>query len=117
MGSQWFKREYKKRVRTRRVIEFTWALILASVRHIVTERQLRRSGRLEQTVGTNLRGKTSGRSGGRSGTWTVGSQVARIGSVFGMNLIAWSQNLTPEAAKPRAQSWFPGTSCSSGPTS
>src|SRR6202166_5031709 len=28
-----------------------------------------------------------------------GSQVARIGSAFGMQLIAWSQNMTPEAAK------------------
>src|SRR5207245_8180231 len=29
----------------------------------------------------------------------IGSQVARVGSAFGMNLIAWSQNMTPEAAK------------------
>src|SRR4029077_11154767 len=28
----------------------------------------------------------------------IGSQVARVGSAFGMNLIAWSQNMTPEAA-------------------
>src|SRR5258705_11247480 len=30
--------------------------------------------------------------------WRIGSQVARVGSAFGMNLIAWSQNMTPEAA-------------------
>ena len=76
-------------------IEFTWALILASARHIVTESTSVRSGGWQQTVGTDLRGKTLGVLGlGR-----VGSQVARVGSAFGMNLIAWSQNMTPEAAK------------------
>jgi phosphoglycerate dehydrogenase-like enzyme len=76
-------------------IEFTWALILASARHIVTESDSVRSGGWQQTVGTDLRGKTLGVLGlGR-----IGSQVARVGSAFGMNLIAWSQNMTPEAAK------------------
>ncbi len=76
-------------------IEFTWALILASARHIVTESNSVRSGGWQQTVGTDLGGKTLGVLGlGR-----IGSQVARIGSAFGMNLIAWSQNMTPEAAK------------------
>jgi phosphoglycerate dehydrogenase-like enzyme len=76
-------------------IEFTWALILASARHIVTESNSVRSGGWQQTVGTDLRGKTLGVLGlGR-----VGSQVARIGLAFGMEIIAWSQNLTPEAAK------------------
>src|SRR5712675_1729567 len=75
-------------------IEFTWALILASARHIVTESNSVRSGGWQQTVGMDLRGKTLGVLGlGR-----IGSQVARIGSAFGMNLIAWSQNMTPEAA-------------------
>jgi phosphoglycerate dehydrogenase-like enzyme len=76
-------------------IEFTWALILASARHIVTESNSVRSGGWQQTVGTDLRGKTLGVLGlGR-----IGSQVARIGTAFGMKLIAWSQNMTPEAAK------------------
>src|SRR5271156_4953125 len=76
-------------------IEFTWALILASTRHIVTESNSVRSGGWQQTVGTDLRGKTLG----ALGLGNVGSQVARIGSAFGMELIAWSQNMTPEAAK------------------
>ena len=33
------------------------------------------------------------------GLGRIGSQVARIGSAFGMNLIAWSQNMTAEVAK------------------
>jgi phosphoglycerate dehydrogenase-like enzyme len=76
-------------------IEFTWALILASARHIVTESNSVRSGGWQQTVGTDLRGKTLG----VLGLGNVGSQVARIGTAFGMKLIAWSQNMTPEAAK------------------
>src|ERR1700720_2175711 len=76
-------------------IEFTWALILASARHIVTESNSVRSGGWQQTVGTDLRGKTLG----VLGLGNVGSQVARIGSAFEMNLIAWSQNMTPESAK------------------
>jgi phosphoglycerate dehydrogenase-like enzyme len=76
-------------------IEFTWALILASARHIVTESNSVRSGDWQQTVGTDLHGTTLGVLGlGR-----IGSQVARIGNAFGMNLIAWSQNMTPEAAE------------------
>jgi phosphoglycerate dehydrogenase-like enzyme len=76
-------------------IELTWALILASARHIVPENNSVRAGGWQQTVGTDLRGKTLSILGlGR-----IGSQVARVGSAFGMNLIAWSQNMTPEAAR------------------
>src|SRR5882757_4370140 len=76
-------------------IEFTWALILASARHIVTESNSVRSGGWQQTVGADLRGKTLG----VLGLGNVGSQVARIGSAFGMNLVAWSQNLTLQTAE------------------
>jgi phosphoglycerate dehydrogenase-like enzyme len=76
-------------------IEFTWALILASARHIVTESNSVRSGGWQESVGADLRGKTLGVLGlGR-----IGSEVARIGRAFGMNLIAWSQNMTPQAAE------------------
>src|SRR6185503_1984075 len=75
-------------------IELTWALILASARHLATESNAVRSGGWQQTVGADLHGKTLGILGlGR-----IGFQVARVGSAFGMNLIAWSQNMTPEAA-------------------
>ena len=76
-------------------VEFTWALILACARHIVTESNSVRSGGWQQTMGVDLRGKTLG----VLGLGNVGSEVARIGSAFGMKLIAWSQNMTPEAAK------------------
>src|SRR5258708_31858290 len=75
-------------------IDLTWALVLASARNIVAESNSLRSGGWQRTVGTELRGKTLGVLGlGR-----VRSQVARIGRAFGMDLIAWSQNMTPQAA-------------------
>jgi phosphoglycerate dehydrogenase-like enzyme len=75
-------------------IALTWALILTSARNIVTESNSVRSGGWQQTVGIDLRGKTLGVLGlGR-----IGSQVARVGNAFGMHLVAWSQNLTPDAA-------------------
>ena len=76
-------------------IELTWALILASARNIVTESNSVRSGGWQQTVGADLGGNTLG----VLGLGNVGSQVARIGSAFGMKLIGWSQNMTPETAK------------------
>ena len=76
-------------------IDLTWALILASARNIVAESNSLRSGGWQRTVGVELRGKTLGVLGlGR-----VGSEVARIGRAFGMDLIAWSRNMTPEAAQ------------------
>jgi phosphoglycerate dehydrogenase-like enzyme len=75
-------------------VELTWALILAAARHLVTETAALRSGGWQQTVGEDLNGRTLGLLGlGR-----VGSAVARIGKAFGMNLIAWTQNLTAERA-------------------
>jgi len=76
-------------------VEFTWALILACARHIVTESNSLRSGGWQQTVGADLGGKILG----VLGLGNVGSDVARIGSAFGMKLIAWSQNMTAETAK------------------
>src|SRR4029077_2482985 len=82
------------RYRSDPTVELTWALILASARHIVTESNSVRSGGWQQAVGTDLRGNTLGVLGlGR-----IGSQVARVGRAFGMNLIAWSQHMPPETA-------------------
>ena len=75
-------------------IELTWALILASMRHIVSESNGVRAGGWQTTIGQELEGKVLGVVGlGR-----VGGQVARIGLAFGMKIIAWSQNMTPETA-------------------
>lgn len=75
-------------------IELTWALILASARHISSEAASLRGGGWQHTLGDDLAGKTLGLLGlGR-----VGSGVAKVGLAFGMDVVAWSQNLTSEAA-------------------
>src|SRR4051794_20410980 len=74
--------------------ELTWALILASVRHIPREDAGVRAGGWQQTIGGDLAGARLGVVGlGRLGT-----QVAKIGQAFGMDVVAWSQNLTDERA-------------------
>jgi phosphoglycerate dehydrogenase-like enzyme len=75
-------------------LELTWALILASARHIVAEAAAVRSGGWQHTIGDDLSGKTLG----IIGLGNVGSQVAKIGLAFGMHVVAWSQNLTAEKA-------------------
>ena len=74
--------------------EHTWALILAAVRHLDTELPAMRAGGWQTTVGTGL----SGRTLGLLGLGNLGSRVARVGQAFGMETIAWSQNLTVERA-------------------
>src|SRR5215475_215989 len=76
-------------------IELTWALILASVRFIVRENEALRDGLWQTSLGEELGGKTLG----VLGLGNIGSQVARIGRAFGMDVIAWSQNMTPEIAE------------------
>ncbi|MFG1667856.1 D-2-hydroxyacid dehydrogenase family protein [Streptomyces sp. Y7] len=74
--------------------ELTWALILAAVRNLPAETRNVREGGWQLGVGTMLAGKTLGLLGlGR-----LGSRVAKVGQAFGMETIAWSQNLTAEKA-------------------
>jgi phosphoglycerate dehydrogenase-like enzyme len=74
--------------------ELAWGLILAVARRIAEEDKNLRAGRWQSTIGFSLEGKTLGILGlGR-----LGAQMARIGGAFGMNIIAWSQNLTAERA-------------------
>ena len=75
-------------------IEFTWSLILASVRNIDREAASLKAGGWQTSLGANLRG----RSLGVVGLGNIGTEVARIGVAFGMKVIAWSQNLTEEKA-------------------
>jgi phosphoglycerate dehydrogenase-like enzyme len=75
-------------------IELTWALILASARHLAREAGAMRNGGWQSCVGANLRGKCLG----VLGLGNIGKEVARIGLAFGMTVLAWSQNLTAEIA-------------------
>src|SRR5258706_725889 len=77
-------------------IELTWALILASARHIVSENASLRTGGWQRSVRDDLADKTLGiiRFG------NIGSQIAKIGPSVGIQGVAWSPNLTREAAPP-----------------
>lgn len=75
-------------------VELTWALILAAARNLVGENASVRAGGWQTSVGREL----SGRTLGVLGLGRIGARVARIGEAFGMKVVAWSQNLTPDAA-------------------
>lgn len=78
----------------RSTAELAWGLILAVTRRICAEERAVRDGRWQTTVGTELAGKRLGLLGlGR-----IGTQMAGIGRAFEMEVVAWSQNLTSEAA-------------------
>jgi phosphoglycerate dehydrogenase-like enzyme len=75
--------------------ELTWGLMIATLRHISLESRRMREGAWQTTLGVQLAGRTLGLLGlGR-----IGQRMAEYGHAFGMKVIAWSQNLTDEAAK------------------
>jgi phosphoglycerate dehydrogenase-like enzyme len=75
-------------------VDLTWGLILSLLRRIPEQERALREGRWQVALGTTLEGKTLG----VVGLGNLGSRVARVGAAFGMRVIAWSQNLTPERA-------------------
>ncbi|GAB3501776.1 D-2-hydroxyacid dehydrogenase family protein [Amycolatopsis cihanbeyliensis] len=80
--------------------EHTWALILAAMRNLPSEERSMRGGGWQLGLGSGLHGRTLGLLGlGR-----LGSRVAAVGAAFGMDVIAWSQNLTAEHAAERGVS-------------
>jgi phosphoglycerate dehydrogenase-like enzyme len=74
--------------------ELTWGLMIATVRNLAEEHRRMRDGGWQTTAGMTLSGKTLGLLGlGR-----IGQRMTEYAKVFGMQVIAWSQNLTEEAA-------------------
>ena len=78
-------------------VELTWALILALARRLPDEVGAVRAGDWQQHVGADLNRRTLG----LLGLGNIGSQMAKIGAAFGMDVIAWSANLTDERATAR----------------
>lgn len=70
--------------------ELTLGLMLASQRRIVVDANHLRSGRWQQGLGRDLAGLTLG----IVGLGKVGQQVSALAKAFGMEVAAWSQNLT-----------------------
>ncbi len=74
--------------------ELAWGLLIATVRNLAEEHRRMRDGAWQTTAGVTLSGKTLGLLGlGR-----VGKRMAEYAKVFGMEVTAWSQHLTGEAA-------------------
>ncbi|MFG3254510.1 D-2-hydroxyacid dehydrogenase family protein [Streptomyces sp. NPDC048172] len=77
-------------------VELTWALLLGLARNLVTESEaLRTGGPWQSTIGADL----TGRRLGLLGLGKTGARMAPIGAAFGMDVVAWSQNLTRERAE------------------
>ena len=75
--------------------ELTWGLILGLARNFKEEIDNMYQGYWQSTIGLELKGKILGLVGlGR-----VGSQVAKIGKAFGMEIMAWSENLNLDTCK------------------
>lgn len=76
-------------------VELTWALLLGLARNVVGESSaLRAGGPWQSTVGADLHGSRLG----LIGLGKIGSRVAAVGAAFGMEVVAWSRNLTDERA-------------------
>lgn len=78
-------------------VELTWALILAFARGVCAGHASVHGGGWQVALGGNLHGRTLG----IIGLGNLGSRVAAIAAAFGMNVIAWSEHLTPEVAAAR----------------
>ncbi|MEM0989425.1 MAG: D-2-hydroxyacid dehydrogenase family protein [Pseudomonadota bacterium] len=74
--------------------ELAWGMMIGLARHIPTENARMREGSWITTLGTDLEGKTLG----ILGLGKLGRKMAQIGRAFEMKPIAWSMNLTDEAA-------------------
>ncbi len=76
--------------------EMAWALLLAGARDLVKAEKGVRAGRWHEGIraGTVL----EGRQLGLVGLGRLGARMAGYGKAFGMDVVAWSQNLTPERA-------------------
>lgn len=78
------------------VVELFWGLVIAALRDIATNDAAMRNGAWQFRLGSSLAGKTLG----LVGLGKIGGEVARGAQYFGMDLVAWSPNLTQERAEP-----------------
>ena len=80
-------------------VDITWGLILNLMRGLPEQQDNLRAGRWQQMLGAGHLGRTiEGKTLGVVGLGKLGGRVARVAQAFGMQVIAWSQNLTDEAA-------------------
>ena len=78
--------------------EMTWALILGAVRQMERETARLRAGLWRPSESRALGGVLHGQTLGLIGLGEIGSRVARVGEAFGMQVLTWSPNMSPERA-------------------
>lgn len=74
--------------------ELAWGLVMSLTKRLPWEQQAMRDGLWQSTLASGLSGKTLG----LWGLGKLGQRVARMAQAFEMDVIAWSENLTDEAA-------------------
>ncbi|KAF7320095.1 D-isomer-specific 2-hydroxyacid dehydrogenase NAD-binding protein [Mycena kentingensis (nom. inval.)] len=77
-------------------LEHIWAIILATVRHVVHEDANMRANKPQWQ--SHIPGGLSGKTLGLIGLGRLGIQTATIAKAFGMRVVGWSPNFTPERA-------------------
>ncbi|MEJ0028555.1 MAG: D-2-hydroxyacid dehydrogenase family protein [Rhizomicrobium sp.] len=75
--------------------EFAWGLLLATVRNIPAEAERLRRGDWQHSLGVAVAGRTLG----LVGLGKIGTHIARYARAFDLKVLAWSSNLTDEAAQ------------------
>ncbi|MBB5216254.1 D-2-hydroxyacid dehydrogenase family protein [Parapusillimonas granuli] len=76
--------------------ELAWALVMALYKRVAGNDADVRAGRWQPVIGQSLKGTTLG----LLGLGKLGQRMAQFGKLFGMEVIAWSPNLTPERCEP-----------------
>jgi phosphoglycerate dehydrogenase-like enzyme len=81
---------------TASTVELTWGLILAAARNLAKGERNMRSGKWHEDLPAGM--ALAGKRLGLIGAGGIGAKVGAIGQAFGMDVVGWSQNLTPEKA-------------------
>jgi D-3-phosphoglycerate dehydrogenase len=81
---------------TASTVELAWGLILAAARNLAKAERNMRSGKWHQDLPAGM--ALAGKRLGLIGAGGIGAKVGAVGKAFGMEVVAWSQNLTPEKA-------------------
>ncbi len=82
-------------------VELAWGLLLALARRLPHEACGMREGRWQTALGVSLEGKTLG----LLGLGKLGQRMVPMARAFGMKVVAWSPNLTPERAEAAGTVW------------
>lgn len=85
--------------------ELAWGLIIAAARDLEKGMQNMRAGRWHEGVAAGI--GLAGKRLGLIGLGKIGAYVGRVGKAFGMDVVAWSQNLTPERAAENGAQYLP----------